>query len=76
MAENSPKSPAITLDLVVHISKLEAMHEVLEGELNVIAQPKMLLSHTNELEIPELADAETNPPENHQDNGAMPLVNT
>ena len=28
------------------------------------------------LEIPELDNAETNPPENHQDNGATPPVNT
>ena len=36
----------------------------------------VLFSHTNELKILELADAETDPPENHQDNGTMPPVNT
>ena len=35
-----------------------------------------LFSHTNKLKIPEIADAETKPPENHQDNGATMLVNT
>ena len=59
-----------------HIRKLEEMHEVLEGELNAIAQTMVLFSHTNELKIPELANSEINPPENHQDNGATPLVNT
>ena len=28
------------------------------------------------IEIPELDDAETNPPENHKENGTTPLVNT
>ena len=36
-AKNSPTRPANTPDLAGHISKLEAMHEVLEGELDVIA---------------------------------------
>ena len=36
----------------------------------------MLFSRINELEIPELDNAETDPPENHQDNGATPPVNT
>ena len=46
------------------------MHKVSEGKINVISQPTMLFSHTNELEIPELVDAETDPPENLQDDGA------
>ena len=36
----------------------------------------MLLSYTNELKIPELDNAKTNRPENLQDNGATPPVNT
>ena len=36
----------------------------------------MIFSHTNKIEIPELANAETELPENHQDNSAMPPVNT
>ena len=63
-------------DLAGHIRDLEAVHEVLEGELKAIARPTVLLSHTNELKIPEPAEAETDPPKNHQDNGAMPPVNT
>ena len=75
-AKNSPTSPSNTPGLVGHIGKLETTKEVSEGELDTIARPTVLLSHTDELEIPELADAETDPPENHQDNGATPLVNT
>ena len=74
--ENSPTSPANTPDLASHIRKLEAMHEVLEGELEAIAQPTMIFYHTDGIKIPELANAETNPPENHQDNGNTPPVNT
>ena len=36
----------------------------------------MLLSCTNKLEITELANVETDLPENHQDNGSIPLFNT
>ena len=75
-AGNSPTSPSNTTDLAGHISKLEAMHEVSEGYFNAIARPTVLLSHANELKIPELADAETDPPENHQDNGDITLVST
>ena len=55
---------------------MEAMHEVSEGELNAIAWPRVIFSYTNKIEIPELANAETDPPENHQDNGYTPPVNT
>ena len=75
LAKNSPMSPANTPDLVGYISKLEAMHEVLEGDIDAIAQRTVLYSHTNELKIPELANAQTNPPEKHQDNGTTPSVN-
>ena len=52
------------------------MHDVSEGELGTIVRPEVLFYHTNELEIPELANAKTDLPENHQDNGATPLVDT
>ena len=66
LAENSPPSPANMPDLAGHIIELEEMHDVAEGELDAIARPTVLFSHTDELEIPELADAKTDPPENHQ----------
>ena len=40
------------------------MHEVSEGEIDTIVQPIVLFYHTNKFEIPELADAETEPPKN------------
>ena len=73
-AENSSTSPANTPYLAGHISELEVMHEVAEGELVELARPTVLLSRIKELEIPELDDAKTDPPENHQDNGTTPLV--
>ena len=36
----------------------------------------VLFSRIDELKIPELDNADTDPPENHQDNGATPPVNT
>ena len=41
-AKNSPTRPANTPDLAGHIREMEAMHEVLEGELDAIAQPTEL----------------------------------
>ena len=52
------------------------MHEAAEGELNEIAQPTLILSCTNELKVMEITNSETDLPENHQDNGATPPVNT
>ena len=52
------------------------MQEVAEGDLDATTWPTVLFYHTDELEITELADAETNPPENYQDNGATQMVNT
>ena len=75
-AKNSPTGLFNKLDLAGYISKLEAMHELLEGELNTNARPTVIFSHTDELEIPELADAKINPPKKHQDNGATLIVNT
>ena len=68
--------PANTPDLAGHISELEAMNKVSEGEINAIARPKVIFSHTDEIEITELADANTNPPKNIQDNGTRLPVNT
>ena len=36
----------------------------------------MLIYHINEIGIPELSDAKTDPTKNLQDNGAKPLVGT
>ena len=52
------------------------MHEVVESELVELARPTVLFSCIDELELPELGDAETDPPEKPQDNGATPPVLT
>ena len=52
------------------------MHKVAEGEIFGLARPTVIFSRIDELEIPELNDAETDPPENHQENGATLPVNT
>ena len=52
------------------------MHEASEGVINAIVQPAVIFSHTNELKIPELADAETDPIKNLKENGATPPVGT
>ena len=59
-----------------HIISLEEMHEVTEGKLIKIAQPKVLFSRIDKLKIPQLENSMTDPPENHQDNGATPPVKT
>ena len=51
------------------------MHKVSEVELNAIAQPTVIFSHTDELKILELANAETDTLGKHQDNGATLPVN-
>ena len=71
-----PSSSAKTLDLAGHIIYLEMIQEVSEGEINTIVQPMVFFSHTNELEIPELANADTDPTKNHQYNGASPPLIT
>ena len=63
-SENSPTSLAKTPDIAGHISKLEARHKVLEVYIDAISRPTVIFSHTKEIEIPELADAETDPPKN------------
>ena len=52
------------------------MHKIAEGEINATRRPTVLLSHTDEIEISEIAKDEADPPENHQDNGTTPPVNT
>ena len=68
--------PDNTPYLAGHISELEYIHEVSEGELVKLARPTVILSCIDELKLPELEDAETNLPENHKDNCAMPPVIT
>ena len=55
-------SLANTTDLEGHISELEEMHEVAEGKLVDLAQPTMILSRIDEIELPELDNAETEQP--------------
>ena len=75
-AENSPMSLSNTLDLEVHIVELDEMHEVAEDYLVKLSQPMVLFSRIDDSELSELNNAETDPPENHQDNGATLPVNT
>ena len=58
-------------DLEVYSRKLETMYEVSEGKINSVVQPMVLFSHTKKHEILELANAETDPPKNLQDNGTI-----
>ena len=51
------------------------MNEVSEGELDAIAQPTVNFFHTDNLEIPEVNNANTNPPKKHQGNRDTPTVN-
>ena len=74
-AKKSSTIPANTPDLAGHISELEEMYKIAEGELVKLAQPTVLFARTDELKISELYNDETNPPENHQYNGATPPVN-
>ena len=67
---------ANTLDITGHITKLEMIHKISEGDINAIVRPTVLFSHTNELKTPDLVDADTNPDENLQDNGALPPLGT
>ena len=75
-AENSPTSLANTPDLEGHISKLETMYKVSEGEIDAIVRPTVIFYHTKQLGILELANAETDPYKNLQDNGATLPVGT
>ena len=69
-----PTRSANMPDLEGPISKLETMHEVLEEYIDVIVRPTVFFPHTDELGIPELANAETYPSKNLQDNGATTMV--
>ena len=75
-AKNSPMSPANTPYLAGKISELEEMHEVSEVELVELTRPTVIFFRIDKLELPDLDNSETNPPENHQGNGAAPPVNT
>ena len=55
---------------------MEEIHEVAEGEVVKLARPTVIFSCINKLELLDIDNAETDPPENHQDNGAAPPVNT
>ena len=61
LSKHSPSSLANMPDLVGHTRKLEAMRNVSQREINAIARSTVLFFHTDELNIPELADAETDP---------------
>ena len=63
-------------DLMGHINELKAMHKVSEGDINKIYEPTVLFFHTNDTEILDLANADTNPPQNLQENGSTLTVNT
>ena len=52
------------------------MNEVSEGDIDAIVRPMVLLYHTDKIEIPELAHANTNSAKILQDNGAIPPVIT
>ena len=47
-----------------------------EGELVKLTQLTVLFFCIDELEIPELNNAKTNMPENHEENGTIPPVKT
>ena len=72
---NSPAISGITPDLAGRISKLEMMYEVSEGDIDDIVQPRVHLTHTNELKTTNLTNPKTNPTKKHQENDAtLPLV--
>ena len=75
-SKNSPTSLANTPDLAGHIRELEEMHEVAEVKLVELERPMVLFYRIDDIKIPELDDADTEPLENHQDNGTTPPVNT
>ena len=50
------------------------MYKVLSEEINAIVWPTVVLTHTDKLKIMDIANAKTDPTENHQDNVAtLPL---
>ena len=73
--ENLPTIPANTPDLAGHISKMGGgKHAVIENKLVELARPTVIFYRIDELKIPELDDAKTNPSGNLQNNGATPPV--
>ena len=62
--EKSPTIQANTPDLEGHISELEEMHEVAKSKIVKLILPTVIFSHIEEIKIPELNNAKTNPPEN------------
>ena len=74
--KNSPLSLANTLDLARNIRKLEIMHKVWVREIIATVWPMVIFSHTNELEITELANAKTDPTKNIQDYGSTTPIRT
>ena len=68
-AEKSPTSASNTPDLAGHISELEAMHKVSDGEIDAITEPTVILSHTYKLKMLELANVKTDLPKILQDYG-------
>ena len=69
-------SLSVTPDLAGHISEVEMMHEVSEGEINAIIQITTLYTQSNKLESTELSDVDTDLIKNNQYNGAMPPLGT
>ena len=74
--ENSPTSPAKTPNLAGHIRELEEMHEVADSKIIKLTRTTVLFYRIDEIKLTELNDAETDPPENLQDNGATLRVLT
>ena len=74
--KKSPTSSSNTPYIAIDIRKLEIMHKVSLLDISDIFQPTMLFTHTNDLEIQELAHTNNNLAKNLQDNGATPQVGT
>ena len=62
LAKNSPKIPANKPDLEGNTSELEEMHEVAEGKFVELALPTVFFFCIDELKLPELNDADIDPP--------------
>ena len=76
LAENSTTSPANTPDLEGHISELEEMHKVAEGDLVELTRPTVIFFHIDKFKLPDFDNAKTDLLEKHQDNGATVPVKT
>ena len=69
--KNSPMILANMPEIKGKIQELQQMHKVAEVDLKEITQPIELFTQPNKLDPMELADDETFPAENHQDNDNM-----